>query len=174
DSDRLVRVTESRQGKEPRVRGTMSNGPYHTWVAEHSTVESIGGWINVAQSMLAVDGGEPAQLQTVSVTPSIFTVLRARPLLGRLFVDGDVAAGAPRVKRVVVLSYGLWQERFGGSDGAVGRVVQLDGQPVTVVGVMPKAFAFPDGDTRAWTPWLPPPVHGQGGVLSMTIFSALA
>ena len=42
DSDRLVRVTETRKGHEPRVRGTMSNGPYHTWAAEHSTIEAIG------------------------------------------------------------------------------------------------------------------------------------
>ena len=43
DADRLVRVTETRKGHEPRVRGTMSNRPYHTWMADHSTIEAIGG-----------------------------------------------------------------------------------------------------------------------------------
>src|SRR2546430_17542150 len=45
DSDRLVRLTETRQRHEPRVRGTMSNGPYREWAAEHSTIDAIGGWL---------------------------------------------------------------------------------------------------------------------------------
>src|SRR5438552_15799910 len=124
--------------------------------------------------MLAVDGGEPVQLQAASVTPSLFTVLKARPMLGRLFVDDDVIAGAPGAQHVAILSYGLWQERFGGASPVVGRAVRLGAQPRTVVGVMPKGFAFPDNETRAWIPWTPQPVHGPGNIMSMTIFSALA
>jgi putative ABC transport system permease protein len=174
EPDRLVRVTETRTGREPRVRGTMSNGPYHTWTAEHSTIEAIGGWLNGSSSTIAIDGAEPSQIRTTTLTPSLFAVLRARPLLGRLFVDDDQPKGAAQTtKRFIILSYGLWQQRFGGEADAIGRVVRLDGTPVTVVGVMPKAFVFPDRETDAWTPWLPPPVLGNG-VLSMTIFSALA
>src|ERR1041385_5612388 len=73
DADRLVRITETRTGHEPRVRGTMSNGPSREWAAQHGTLESIGGWINIAPAMFAIGGGEPAQLQMVSVTPSLFT-----------------------------------------------------------------------------------------------------
>ena len=99
--------------------------------------------------------GEPVQLQAASVTPSLFTVLKARPMLGRLFVDDDVIAGAPGAQHVAILSYGLWQERFGGASPVVGRAVRLGAQPRTVVGVMPKGFAFPDNETRAWIPWGP-------------------
>src|SRR4051812_15173210 len=109
EPDRLVRVTETRQGKEPRVRGTMSNGPYHTWTADHSSVEALGGWLNSAPAMLAIGNGEPAQLQVLSVTPSLFTVLKARPLAGRVFVDDDADKLGSAARRTVILSYGLWQ-----------------------------------------------------------------
>jgi len=176
DSDRLVRITETRKEKEPRVRGTMSNGPYREWAAAHETVESIGGWINLSQSMLAIGTGEPAQVQTVSVTPSIFTVLKALPLIGRLLVDDDFAQNADgsQTRRAILLSYGLWQEQFGGSADVAGRVVQLNGKSITVAGVMPREFVFPDRETRAWTPWLPPPVRLPNGGQAMTICSALA
>jgi putative ABC transport system permease protein len=170
-ADRLVRVTEARQGHEPRVRGTMSNGPYRTWMEEHSTIDALGGWLNAPSSTMAIDGGEPSPVPFAAITPSLLTVLDARPFIGRAFVDDDVPADGS--KRVVLLSYGLWQERFGGMDSAVGRVIHVDGKPVTVVGVMPKTFAFPDWETRAWRPWVPPPVVAAG-VMQMTIFSALA
>jgi predicted permease len=107
------------------------------------------------------------------VTPSLFRVLKVPPLAGRLFLDDD-APPVPSNARVVILSYGLWQERFGGAADAIGRIVQLGGKPLTVVGVMPKTFAFPDPETRAWTPWLPPPVIGDNGTLAMTIFNTIA
>lgn len=174
DSDRLVRIIETRQGREPRVRGTMSNGPYHEWVADHSTIEAIGGWLYQGASAMQIGGGDAITIPTVTMTPSMFTVLGARPLLGRLFVDDDQPTGpAQTTKRVIILSYGLWREQFGGQPDVIGQIVQLDGKPVPVVGVMPREFAFPDRTTRAWTPWLPPPVLGRG-VLSMSIFSALA
>src|SRR5436190_1394424 len=174
EPDRLVRITETRQGKEPRVRGTMSNGPYHTWTADHSTVEGVGGWINVASAALAIGNGEPTPVQILNVTPSLFTVLKARPLIGRLFVDDDADKLGTTPRRVVILSYGLWQERFGGQPDAISRVVQLDGKASIVVGVMPKEFAFPDRDTRAWTAWTPAPVRLPNGAMAMTIFSAMA
>jgi len=171
NSDRLVRITETRKGRDPRVPGTMGNGPYLAWTTNHTTIEAVGGWLRASTVMIGT--GEPAQIQTTVVTPSLFSVLKVPPLAGRLFVDDD-ASSAPSKARVVILSYGLWQERFGGAADAVGRVVQLGGKPLTVVGIMPKTFAFPDPETRAWTPWTPPPVIGDNGTLAMTIFTAIA
>jgi putative ABC transport system permease protein len=173
DSDRLVRLTESRKGREPRVKGTIANGPYHSWTADHSTIDALGGWLRQTASTLTIGTGEPAQIQTTAVTPSLFGVLRARPLAGRLFVDGD-ASTTPAASGFMILSYGLWQERFGGAEDAIGRAVRLGGRPVTIVGVMPKEFVFPDRETRAWTPWVPPTVLGDDGTQRMTIFSAIA
>ena len=174
DADRLVRVIETRRGHEPRVRGTISNGPYLSWSADHSTIETIGGWLSQTPSMLSVAGGSPEEVRTTAVTPTLFGVLKARPLLGRLFRDDDAPVRASTsAGRAIIVSYGLWQERFGGRDDVVGRDVRIDGKPATVIGVMPRTFTFPDRDTRAWTAWLPPPVGG-GGVIRMTIFQSLA
>jgi putative ABC transport system permease protein len=174
DPGRLVRVSESRQGRSPRIRGTITNGTYLAWKAEPSTIEAIAGWRLVATTAV-IGGGDSTRLQTAAVTPSLFTVLKTRPLRGRVLVEDDGPAGANGAsKDVIVLSYGLWQERFGGRDEAVGSVVQVAGKPLTVVGVMPKNFAFPDRDTRAWTPWAVVSVLSEDGGRRVVIFSALA
>jgi predicted permease len=98
-------------------------------------------------------------------------ILRVRPLIGRLFRDGEGSRGQPGV---MILSYGLWRERFSGRPEIVGHLVQLDDKPYTVVGVMPREFAFPDREARAWTAWTVPTVTGDGGVLVGVIFRAIA
>jgi len=178
-ADRLVRLTESRAGREPRVRGTISNGTYNAWHDDHSTIEEVAGWRNVAATVSFAGGAESVRLQTAAVTPSLFTVLKAVPLRGRVFVDDDGKPGGRfPSKDLIILSYGLWQEQFGGRDDALGAVMQVDGKPLTVVGVMPKEFAFPDRATRAWTPWAVPAVAGIDNTgrpyQSLAIFQAMA
>lgn len=122
----------------------------------------------------SIDGSESTRLQTASITPSLFSVLKAQPLRGRLFVEDDAKSGGGVLsKDVIILSYGLWQEWFGGG-AALGGVVRIGDKPLSVVGIMPKEFAFPNRETRAWTPFVVPSVHGAQGVLRVTIFSALA
>lgn len=174
DSEALVRVTESRQGFTPRVRGTVSNAAFNAWQGDASQIEAIGGWRLVATTLIS-GAGEPVRLQTAAVTPSLFTVLHARPHLGRLFVDDDGRGGGSFPSRdVLVLSFGLWQEQFGARADVIGAVVNVSGRPHTVVGVMPSGFAFPDRTVRAWTPWAVPSVLGDGGVRRVAIFSAMA
>src|SRR5262249_4603080 len=78
-------------------------------------------------------------------------VLRAGPALGRWFTDQEGVPGAPQV---AVLSHGFWARRFGRDSGIVGRSITIDGQPATVVGVMPESFAFPNSvpPIDAWMP----------------------
>src|SRR5207245_6021201 len=174
DADRLVRVTEARQGHEPRIRGTISNATFVAWHAQPATIEEIGGW-RIATTNAMIGGGESTRLQTAAVTPSLFAVLKARPFRGRLFVEDDGKPGGSfPSKDYIVLSYGLWQERFGGRDDAIGRVMQVGGKPFVVIGVTPPDFAFPDRETRAWTPWAMASVLGEGGSRRVAIFSALA
>jgi putative ABC transport system permease protein len=156
-ADRLVRVSESRSGHAPRIPGTVTNGSFLAWRAQRSTIEDIGGWRNVPITATIGSASDPVRIQATTVTPSLFTVLKTPPLRGRLFVDDDAVDGvAPQAKNVVILSYGLWQESFGGRDDAIGGVVRVGDQPYSVVGVMPKGFAVPDRETRAWTPWAVP------------------
>jgi putative ABC transport system permease protein len=169
DSDRLLRVTETRQGRAGRVVGTVSNGTFLTWRDHPSTIEDIGGWL--AQTVTLNGAGDAVRLPITPTTPGLFPILRARPLIGRLFSEGEGSRDQPGL---VILSYGLWQERFGGRAEIVGQHLQFDDKPYTIVGVMPRGFVFPDRETRAWTAWSVPPVAGSGGVLVGVIFRAIA
>lgn len=83
----------------------------------------------------------PQSLLGVYVGDSLFTALRTRPALGRLFGPGVENTAYPHE---AVLSYGLWQRRFGSDRSVIGTDVVIDGRPVTVVGVLPRDFRFPD------------------------------
>jgi putative ABC transport system permease protein len=169
DAERLVRVTETRQGRTGRVAGTISNGTFLAWRDRPSSIEDLGGWLT--QTATLTGAGDPVRVSIIPTTPSLFTVLRARPLIGRLFREGEGARNQPGL---VLVSYGLWQERFGSRTDIVGQVIQFDGRPYTVVGVMPRDFAFPGPETRAWTAWSVPPVIGESGALVGVIFRAIA
>jgi putative ABC transport system permease protein len=81
--------------------------------------------------------------------------------------------GAYPDPHVIIISHALWHDWFGGRDDAIGTVMRLDDLPVTVIGVMPRGFAFPDAETRAWLPMPIGSVIDQG-VQRITIFGALA
>ena len=168
DADRLVRVTEMRQGRIGRVQGTMFNGSFLAWNDHPSTIEDLGGWLT--QTSTLTGAGDPLRVPLIRTTPSLLPILRARPLLGRLFRDGEGAKGRPDL---IILSYGLWQERFGGRPEIIGHLVQLDDKPFTIVGVMPRDFEFPDRETRAWTVWSVPAVKSDGALVGV-IFRAIA
>jgi putative ABC transport system permease protein len=90
----------------------------------------------------------PEQVLGRGVTPNFFDVLGVQPILGRPFTAEEDAAK----RKVVVLSYALWQRRYGADPGIAGRSILMDGEPVTVVGVMPRNFFFPDHETMYWVP----------------------
>jgi putative ABC transport system permease protein len=92
--------------------------------------------------------GEPERLQAAHATASLFSVLRVAPEVGRIFSPEE---DQPGMSAVAVLSHDTWQRRFGGDDGVAGRVIVLDGTPVTVVGVMPKEYDVPAG-VDLWMP----------------------
>ena len=93
--------------------------------------------------------GEPEDLPARKVSANVWSVLDVKPLVGRVFTEAEDAQGA----RVVVISYGLWQRRFGGSPGILGRTVTLNDKPYEVIGVMPPAFYFmPARDIDVWMP----------------------
>ncbi len=102
------------------------------------------------------------------VTPDAFEIIGARPLLGRAFTADEHAPGA---EAVAVLSHGLWQQELGGDPDVIGRRLEMDGQSVTVVGVMPPGFYFPMPEARIWQPLeVAPgtPVYNGRGWLVMT------
>ena len=92
---------------------------------------------------------EPERIGLASVSSKFFSVLGARPLVGRTFLpDEDRVMPAS----VAVLSYGLWQRRFGGDPAIIGRTIPFNGLPRTVVGVMPQYFDYPTAHIDVWLP----------------------
>jgi putative ABC transport system permease protein len=90
--------------------------------------------------------GEPEVVPGAVVTFNYFNVLGREPLLGRTFTSQE---DTPGHNNVAILSYALWQRRFGGNSNIVGKSINLDSNPTTVVGIMPPDFSFPDPAERA-------------------------
>jgi len=170
EPDRLVRLQETRGGQISRVPWTISNAAYLAWREQPQTIEDVGGWFRGRPMTLNSDG-EPERFLVSGVTTSLMRVLGARPLLGRTMLESDDAAGAPNP---IVLGFDLWQRRFGSHHDIVGQIVRLDGQPYTVIGVMPQDFAFPDREVQAWTRQIVVPVNRPDGSISLMVFSAIA
>ena len=98
-------------------------------------------------SMTLNEAGSPDRIHVITTTPNLFRVLDVTPLIGRLIADENAL---PDGERVVVLSHGLWQTRFAGDKSVVGKTIQMNGRPATVIGVMRPEFAFPSSDVGAY------------------------
>src|SRR4029078_5776466 len=97
-----------------------------------------------------VGQGDPERVDGARLMFDMLPMLGARPLIGRVFSEAD---DKPGTTRTVILSYGLWQNSFGGDAGIVGRSVNLDGVPSTSIGVLPASFNFPNRQIRFWMPF---------------------
>ena len=92
--------------------------------------------------------GSPMRVIGAGVSPNLFGMLGAQPMLGRAFLPEEAQPGR---EKELILSYGLWRRVFGGNASVVGSTIDIDGAPMTVVGVMPAGFAYPS-DTEIWAP----------------------
>lgn len=92
--------------------------------------------------------GTPEELRGAAVTPDMFDVLQAKPIRGRIFTVDEDRNNA----KVVVISHGLWTRRYGGEDSVIGRLVDLDGEPHEIIGVMPPGFFYPGRLADIWSP----------------------
>ncbi len=93
--------------------------------------------------------GIPQRIRKMSATPSLFRLLRAQPVLGRAFVREEGEVGN---EEKALLSYGLWQQLYGGDPSVLDTDIRLSGRPFTIVGVMPEDFLFVDPEVLVWTP----------------------
>jgi putative ABC transport system permease protein len=93
-------------------------------------------------------GNEPERVMGEAVSANLFPLLGVTPIIGRTFSDDE----EQQRERVVVLSYALWQRRFGASRDAIGKTLEVDGQTFQVIGVMPAGFYFPTKDVQLWQP----------------------
>jgi predicted permease len=118
------------------------------------------------------DHGESRPLQLSRVTASFFPTMRVYPVLGRAFSEREEG---PSPARVVVLSHALWRSAFAGDPAAIGKTMQLNGEPHTVIGVMPEGFSQPV-PTDVWLPFDIPAVQRTAitGARNLTVYGRLA
>jgi len=118
-------------------------------------------------------GEQPENVRGLRVSAGIFPMLGVAPFIGRAFTTDEDVNGN---EHVAVISYGLWQRRFGGDRSIVGRTMSLDGEPFTILGVMPAAFQFaPFWATRAEM-WVPLGLSSRAtdrGAQSLRVFARL-
>lgn len=146
DSDRLVFAynTVPSRGWFDSVSSPLDV----TEMRKHNrTLERLAGFYTRPRSLTG--GGEPEQVETMIVSPEFFEVFQAAPLLGRTFVADEEHWGN---HRVVVLAEGIWKRRYAADPNLVGRAIQLNGEPHTVVGIMPARFWFESRDVQLWVP----------------------
>jgi putative ABC transport system permease protein len=133
DAERIVMLWEVTP--EGRHQNTTSRANFRAWRAQNTSYENVAAFTD--QRFNLTGDGEPEELSVQMATPELFKVLGVDPLLGRTFMPDDDGK-AP----VAVLSYGLWQRRFGGQASVIGQPITLSGIKFTVIGVMPANFQF--------------------------------
>src|SRR5215510_10491304 len=134
-SDRLVFLNE----KSPVLDEMSISYPnFSDWRAQNQSFEKMGVYNRGSYNLTGA--GEAERLVTAQMSADLFSVLRVNALHGRVFTnDEDKPGGTP----VVVLSYGLWQRRFGGQTSILNQAITLNGKSYTVIGIMPQSYAYP-------------------------------
>src|SRR5438552_4021166 len=146
ESDRIVLMGNAYPGAGADIGSSSGVPDYYDRLRETTVFEEQALYNGRNQSI--DQSGTPTRVRVTQATPSFFRLLRVPPAIGRTFSEQE---GEPGNDRKVVLSYGLWQSQFGGDAQAVGKDIRVDGQPYTVVGVMPKGFYFLNPNVMLWT-----------------------
>jgi putative ABC transport system permease protein len=158
DPAHLMAVYEADEGGHFRL---PSFPTFEDWQAQGASASgAIDGLAFVRGngfSLPGVDG--PEQHVAAYVTPGFFAMMGAQAMLGRAFLPDEERPGAPAV---AVISYDFFIERYGGDRAVLGKVLDVDSVPATIIGVMPRGFAFPNFSGPTWLPpalWLPVSVY---------------
>jgi predicted permease len=146
--ERIVMVYESLPAglAVGQNRNVVSPANWLDWQRESRTLEGLAAWRTFPVTLTGV--GEPVRLNVQVVSSEFFPLLDVKPLLGRTVSEQDDRPNAPSV---VVLSYQLWQRRFGGDPAVIGRVIQVSDRPAEIIGVMPAGFRFVYQDNDLWS-----------------------
>jgi len=138
EPDRLVMGRATFDGN---VNPWVSGYDYYDYEEQSRSFESLSALFGFGNRVTVAGGAEPARIAGGFVTWDLFHTLRVKPAVGRLFGTEEGAAGR---SNVVMISYGYWQRRFGGSPDVVGSKIIVNGNPLTIIGVMPAGFHFLD------------------------------
>jgi putative ABC transport system permease protein len=168
--DRLVYLWEN----NPRLgwtRAVVSLANFEDWRARARAFDDTAVYATTSANITGRSAGaatdRPARLSAVRTSPNLLGVLGVRPVLGRGFLPDETDA-------VALLGHRLWRDRFGGDPGVVGTTVTLDGEPVTVVGVLPEGLHLLGEVADVWVPLRATPAQMERGAHSAFAVARLA
>jgi predicted permease len=147
DADRLVMMSNLYPNAGVEDFGSSGVPDYYDRIRDVDVLEDQSVY-RLSGETVEIDG-IPQRIRKMSATPSLFRLLRVQPVLGRAFVEEDGEVGN---EDKALLSYGLWQQLYGGDPSILETDIRLSGRPFTVVGVMPEDFLFVDPEVVVWTP----------------------
>ena len=149
--EQLLRVASEQRNQALDGRGAFSVADFLDVQKSSTTLEHVAMFQGAGT--IFTEGGDPERVLGAAVTADYFPLLRVKPVLGRVFTRDEDKPGAPDV---ILLSYGLWQRRFGGDPNIIGREINLGGK-TTVIGIMPAGFQYPIADDPQdfWEPMFP-------------------
>jgi len=151
DADALVKVWETNPKKGVDI-DLLSPSDVQDIRNQSTSFVDIGSSTDQVYNL--TNAGDPESIPGYQLSANFFDLLGVNPIIGRTFSPGDDTAG---YEHVVVLTYRLWQRRFGGDRGILGKTITLNNEPFTVIGVMPADFYYPVRDNQLWTPLVVPP-----------------
>ena len=128
-----------------RLRNVVSPANWLDWQRDSRTLHGLAAYFGLSGTMVGV--GDPLRVKLQLVSAEFFPLLGVKPLLGRTITEAD---DRPKAPNVVVLSYHIWESRFGSDPKVIGRVIRLNG-PIEVIGVMPRGFRFLYQDIDMWS-----------------------
>ena len=145
DADRLVRIWETDPSGSQREASPTN---LRDWTLQNRNFEQFAGFFQ--NSFNLAGGGRPEVVEGVAVTWNFFETLGVLPLQGRSFHSDEDQPGG---RNVAIISNELWQSRFAGDPGIIGKAIQLDAHPATIIGVLPRGFHYPEvGRPEVWVP----------------------
>ncbi len=146
EGDRIAGVMEANPSRGVDQQD-LSMHDFLAYRESQKSFEAFGAYLPMQTINISGDD-RPEHLDAARVTAEALTMTRVRPTLGRLFHPEDEVTGTPWV---AILSHSVWRDRYAGDSAVIGRIVRMNGQPATIIGVMPEGFGFPNSE-KLWVP----------------------
>jgi len=153
DPERLVMIFEHFRDPNINAQGFNYNrvapGDYYDWRAQTHGFEDMAAWRYWQFNLTGEHGELPELIEARGGSWNLFPLLGVRAAIGRTFIESEDSTDGT----AALLTWSIFERRFGGDSSIVGRQIHLDGKPYTVVGVLPKSFTYPDAKAQVWVPF---------------------
>ncbi len=168
DSGQLYMLGSLRASDTGGNGGSVSYADFQDMRAQTRAFAGLAAFTGTGFN-ISDDRGLPEQARGSLVTAETFRLIGQAPLVGRDFAPADDRKGA---EMVVILGYSIWKNRYGSDAGVIGRPIRVNGQPATIIGVMPDGMKFPTG-ADMWAPFIPTVEQEKRGNRPLSVFGRL-